>query len=252
MKRFCAAAAFVAGSLLFSPVGRAADRAVHLMVPPPVSKDVAAMPLIADPVDDAERRINTAVRRLDVNVRKAAADCKDSDGKPGDWQRSIDVPMRGPGYISFVITDSEFCGGAHPDSGTMSIVYDLRTGAPVDWTRLLPPTLTGKVTVQPQMDGTKMVTLASKHLHDLYLTGYHVDGTAQDQSDCKEAVQDGSDDPPAMMVWLDAKAGGLAVQFDLAHAVQVCAAPVVIPVATLRAEGAQPALLDAIQAAHSK
>ena len=51
---------------------------------------------------------------------------------------------------------------------------------------------------------------------------------------------------------LGSKAGGLAVQFGLPHAVQACQAAVVIQVATLRAEGALPALVDAIQAARQK
>ncbi len=186
-------------------------------------------------------------------MRKAIAACQDSDGKPGDWERSIDVPMRGPGYISYVITDSAFCGGAYPNSATMSIVYDLRTGAPVDWTRLLPPALTGKVALQTGMDGTRMVSLSGKRLYELYLAGYHMDGSADDQAECKDAVKSASGgDAPAMMAWLDAKAGGLAVQFDLVHAVEACAIPVVIPAAALRTEGVQPALLDSILAAHPK
>jgi len=71
---------------------------------------------------------------------------------------------------------------------------------------------------------------------------------AEDLANCKEAVQE-TDDPP-MMVWLDAKSGGIAIQFDLPHAVQACTVPVVIPLAVLRADGANAALLDAIDAAH--
>jgi hypothetical protein len=48
-----------------------------------------------------------------------------------------------------------------------------------------------------------------------------------------------------MMVWLDAAGGGLAVQVSLPHVVASCEAPVVVPAATLRAEGAQAALLKA-------
>ena len=61
----------------------------------------------------------------------------------------------------------------------------------------------------------------------------------------------GSGAAPAMMAWLDAKAGGLAVEFDLAHAVQACADTVIIPTATLRREGAEPVLIDALDAAHN-
>jgi hypothetical protein len=204
------------------------------------------MPQIIDPVDAAETRINTAVSRFDATVRKAADDCKDMDGKPGDWERSIDVPMRGPGYISFVITDSTYCGGAHPNSSTMSIVYDLRTGNPVDWTQLLPASLTGTLALQEGADGTRMVTLTSQRLFDLYRAGY---ATAKaGDPDCQQVIEDRSG-PPAMMAWLDARTGGLAIEFDLEHVVQACEEPVVVPLATLRAEGAQPALVDAIQRA---
>jgi Autotransporter beta-domain len=134
---------------------------------------------------------------------------------------------RGPTFLSFVIKDMSFCGGPYPSIGTMAIVYDLQTGAPVDWTQLLPPSLTWKVELTAGMDGTRRVTLASPKLYALYLAGYDQaarmpgsDIAADDLANCKEAVQ-GAADPPAMMVWLDAKSGGLAVQYHLAQAVQV-------------------------------
>ena len=253
----CRIVALAAIGLVLGFAAKAADRTVRLQNPPPVRKEAAAMPLIADPSDDAERRINAALKRLDATLRKAIAGCKGSDGAPGDWERKVEPTMRGPGYLSFVIKDMSFCGGPYPPSGTMSIVYDLRTGYPVDWTHLLPPSLTGKVSLNPGMDGTKMVTLASHRLFSLYLGGYDAasrmpgtDIAAEDLANCKEAVQE-TPDPP-MMVWLDAKADGLAVQFDLPHVVQACAVPVVIPVATLREDGANSGLLAAIEAAHKE
>jgi hypothetical protein len=215
------------------------------------------MPQIVEPADDAERRINAALQRLDAAVRKAAATCKAEGGPNSSWERGVDATMRGPRFLSLTITDSVYCGGAHPNASTMSIVYDLTTGAPVDWTTLLPPALTGTVSLATGADGTRMVTLASKRLYALYLKGYRprtgnrkVDA---DDKECRDAVA-GADGPgpPAMMAWLDAKAGGLAVQFDLPHAVQACADPVVIPAATLRQEGAKPLLTDALEAARAK
>jgi hypothetical protein len=228
----------------------AADRAVHLVVPPPVSKDIAAMPQIADPADDAERRINAALKRLDLNVLKAARDCKG-----GDWTRLVDVPMRGPGFLSLTITDSVFCeGNAHPDSGTFSIVYDLATGRPVDWTQLLPASLTGTVALEEQGDGTKVVTLAAKRLFQLYMAGYGAaEATRSDLEECKQALLgQATDGPPGMMVWLDAKGGGLAVQVSLPHVEKACEEPVIVPAAVLRAEGAQPALLTAFDTRQRK
>jgi len=224
-------------------VALGANRAVHLVVPPPVHKDIATMPQIADPADDAERRINAALKRLDVSVLRAARDCKG-----GGWQRSVDVPMRGPGFLSLTITDTMFCdGSAHPDSGTFAIVYDLATGKPVDWTHLLPASPTGTVALQEQADGTKVVTLASRRLFELYMAGYGASEAPRNNlAECKQPHTDeATDGPPAMMVWLDAKRGGLAVQVGLPHVEQACEAPVVIPASMLRAEGVQPALLKA-------
>ena len=114
----------------FLPVlpATAAGSTLQLQSPPPVAKEAVAMPLIANPSDDAERRINAALKRLDANLRKAIRDCKGHDGSPGDWVRKVEPTMRGPGYLSYVIRDMSFCGGAYPPSGTMAIVYDLETG----------------------------------------------------------------------------------------------------------------------------
>src|SRR4051794_30915281 len=89
----------VARSLLVGPAGRAADREIHFRVPPPVRQNIASMPLIADPADAAESRINSSLHRLDATVRKAAETCRGFDGRPGGWRRSVDVTMRGPGYV---------------------------------------------------------------------------------------------------------------------------------------------------------
>jgi hypothetical protein len=250
MRFLPSAVTFVLGFFLVGATGWAADRHVHFRVPPPVWENIAAMPQIIDPVDNAENRINTALGRLDESVRKAAEDCKLSDGKPGYWGRTIDVPMRGPGYVSFVITDGTDCGGAYPSASTMSIVYDLRTGTPVDWTQLLPTALTGTLALQVGADGTKMVTLASQRLFELYLAGYRAANGPAADPDCGQVIEDsGANGPPAMMAWLDARTGELAVQFDLIHALQACAKSIVIPLSTLRAEGAQTDLVDAVQKA---
>jgi len=234
----------------------AADRPVTVTAQPELKPGLATMPQIAAPADDAERRINAALRRLDGNVRKAAKSCQADGGARSSWTRTIRTPMRGPHFLSVEIRDDMFCGGAHPSTGLMAIVYDLTTGAPVDWTKLLPPTLTGAVALAEGLDGTKMVTLASKRLHALYLERYRPkDSKAKregDDNDCRAVVQEtAQSDPPGMMAWLDAKAGGLAVQFDLPHYAQACADTVVIPSAVLKQEGAQPVLTDAIDAAHA-
>jgi hypothetical protein len=234
----------------------AADRIVQLRLRQ-VVPDIGALPRIVEPVDDAERQINAAVARLDAHVRKAAQTCKAEGGVNAFWDRGVRTPMRGPRFLSYVINDSMSCGGPHPNSGTTAIVYDLTTGAPVDWTTLLPPALSGKVALETQADGTKMVTFSSKRLHTLYLQAYRRKTGKQaddvEDKECRQAVTETfSGEPPAMTVWPDAETGGLAVEFDLVHAVQACAETVVIPTSTLRREGVQAVLTDAIDAAHAK
>jgi hypothetical protein len=256
MAPVCRTLAIAVGALVYGLPAGAFDGTVQLQDPPPVAREAAAMPRIANPATAPEKRINAALTRLDATLGKAIRACKGHGGAPGAWVRKVESAMRGPRYLSYVIRDMSFCGGAHPQIGTMSIVYELETGAPVDWTRLLPPSMTGKVALTEGMDGTTMVTLSSSRLYALYLSGYDrasrmpgSDIAPADLAACKEAVKD-TPDPP-MMIWLDAKAGGLAVQFDLPHVVQVCAVPVVIPVDTLRADGVNATLLDAIATAHS-
>jgi len=225
----------------------AADRAVRLETPPPLRQDIDAMPRIADPADDAERRINAALTRLDADVLKARKDCKGND-----WSRTVAAPMAGPGFLSLTVTDSFFCdGAAHPNSSLYSIVYDLAAGKPVDWPLLLPASLVGKQALEEQSDGARIVTLSSPRLFQLYMQGYTAGGaTGDDLKQCKEAVTDmAAGGPPPMMVWLDAGQGGLAVQFDLPHVVKPCEQAVVIPARTLREAGASAALIKALAAA---
>ena len=53
------------------------------------------------------------------------------------------------------------------------------------------------------------------------------------------------------MLWPDARCGGLMVRpSNLMHAAAACGVPALIGLDTLRAQGVQPALLQAIGAAH--
>ncbi|KAB7781871.1 hypothetical protein [Methylorubrum populi] len=82
--------------VLASLSAQAADRPVRLQVLPEVAKGVAAMPRILEPADEAERRINTALQRLDAKVGKAATECRNVGGSSSWWERNIDATMRGP------------------------------------------------------------------------------------------------------------------------------------------------------------
>lgn len=228
----------------------AAERVVDVTKPATLGKDIDAYPRIAQPVDEAEKKINAAVAKLDGRVKKAAADCRREAGKNWDWTRTLAVTMRGPRYLSYTIADSFNCGGAHPNIGTTAIVYDLATGAPVDWAKLLPPRLLGKVSLNAASDGVKMISLNSKRLYQLYLARYRT-GDRKTDKECLEAMEQagGDDNSPALTPYLDAKEAGLGVMIDVPHVIQACADQMVIPLAILRAEGVGEATLKAIEAA---
>lgn len=232
----------------------AAGQPVVLTKVRPVLSGVDGFPRIAKPVDEPQRRINRALDRLDARVRAAARDCIGSSSRRGGyWGRQVNVTMRGPEFLSYLVNDDLDCGGAHPNEAHSALVYDLGSGEPVDWAKLLPRSLTGKLTLTEGEDGVRVVTLASAKLFELYRASYDRGPPGdQDEKECREAIAaQGEDGPVPMLAWLDAKTDGLAVQFDLPHVMQACSEQETIPVSILRREGASERLLIAIADAHS-
>ena len=228
----------VAAGLLLALQAQAADRVVQVVRPPPLQPGLAALPCIAHPEDGAERRINAALRRLDA--AGLAAVCAG-----GDWERQARVTMQGLGFLSVEVSDNFFCGGAHPDDATYTIVYDLRSGRPVDWTKLLPASLTGNVALQQDADGTRTVRLASPDLTRLFWQAQTPpDPKLGEAKQCEELRPYG--DPPPMRVWLDAAAGGLKAMPDIPHGTDECFEPLVLGVAELRRLGAASILVSAL------
>ena len=202
------------------------------------------MPRIGNPRDAAERRVNAAMDRLDAAGRTAAAACR---GKGQSWERETRVTMRGPGYISYEVADAFDCGGVHPDNDGYTVVYDLRTGRPVDWAMLLPPALTGAVSLKPGADGTRTVSLDSPALQQLFLAAQAPQADPGDAAQCSQVLAFAV--PTGMRAWLDGPAGALAVLPRMPHGSDACAKPLLLPAAELRRLGAAPALVDALDAA---
>lgn len=230
----------------------AAAAALVLVPAPRVRHEIPGFPRIGAP-DAAGRRINAALDRLDARVRVAARDClAERTVNPPGWERTVAVPMRGPEFVSYAVTDEVDCGGMYPYEVHSAIVYDLRTGGPVDWRAMLPARLTGTLALNEGADQVKVVTLSSRRLSALYAARYDPRRTGAPK-DCVGLPDDddGTSAATPMLAWLDAKAGGLALQFDLNHAMQACSEAVVLPIAVLRREGASPRLLAALTAAHA-
>ncbi len=249
MRRTARFAAALLGALLLAPglVGAAPVAVRGRMIAPgvavipgaTVAPGVAAFPrLRAAPSDHAAARINAALAAGDGRVREAAASCH-------GWTRDVAVTMRGPRFLTLVATDEWACG-AYPDHDVLALTYDLRTGAPVNWTRVLGRGIVQAETMDSVGDGTRVGAVISKALAAWYrnaaLGGAVVPGA------CRPVL----DDPHlGFQVWPDARAGGLEIAaFDLPHVVAVCAPPLVVSAAALRAMGVDAGLVRAILAAH--
>lgn len=238
----------IAIALAAGPMGLTvlAAEPVALQASPALAPGLAAFPrLVAAPAGSAAARINAALGRGDGRARKAAADCRAAGGKDGAWSRTVGVTMRGPHYLSLVAVDEWYCGGAHPDTGTTALVYDLDTGAPVNWRRLLPPALVEGTATDTAGDGTVLGKVLSAALRTRYVKA----ATAQSiDPDCTDVL---ADPGLGFLLWPDADADGLAVQpAGLPSAVAACGPPIVIPLAELRTLGVDAGLLQAIDEAH--
>lgn len=207
---------------------------------PPVLPGVASFPRVTI-INRAYQtaRINRDLRGTDARVRTAAAACRPPGQPRFEWRRTVTATMRGPRFLSLVAEDHWSCG-TYPDASRLALVFDLDTGAPVNWLRLLPRTLAQETATDDYADGTVLGLVKSKTLNRLYNHGL--------TKNCRGAL---TDDELAFQLWPDARADGLVLlTMEVPHAAAVCARSVVIPTRTLRPLGVSPALLDAIDAAH--
>jgi hypothetical protein len=221
---------------------------VRLVAQPALAADLAAFPRIAGPEAPGLQRINRALADADARVAKAAKECRadaiaaQADPKDAGWQRSVSVTMRGAGYLALVASDNWFCGGAYPDTDQFALAYDLTTGAPLNWERLLPRALLGTASLDTAGDGTRLGVVASAGLTALYFK------LVKPDADCMPALRDTD---LHFMLWPDAERDGVAMApSGLPHAIAACGTDTVIPVATLRTLGVTAGLVDAIASGH--
>ena len=215
---------------------------------PPIAKGVAAFPRLAVTANDqAGQRINKALDQADARMRDTEKQCRQqSESKDQNWQRDVAVVMRGPGWVSLVASDSWECGAAYPSTMTMALAYDLSTGSPLNWERLLPKTLVQSVALDTAGDGTRIGTVSSPALTKLYMDQAKAQKLMED--DCVQAL-DGT--TLAFSLWPDASQDAVVIQaFGLPHVIAACGADVPVPTSVLRPLGADAKLLDAIDAGH--
>ena len=229
-----------------------AQTVVRLVRQPGIAAGVAAFPRLA-PGGAPAAAINDALGAADTRVRIAAAECRTAlaashpgPGRPA-WTRRVTVTMRGPRYLALLAEDDADCGGPYPNADRFALVYDLQTGQPPNWARLLPSTLVRTASVETGLDETPVGMVDGAALKSLYLAqagpaAAKVDGR------CVASLQQMAG---PFALWPDARQGGLVVQPSrLPHAQAACGVPALLGVAALRRQGVQPSLLAAIGRAH--
>ena len=134
-------------------------------------------------------------------------DCLRDAPQDGNWwEQSVDAPLLGAHFVSLWAHGDMSCGGAHPNSIDEAFVFDLSSGEPVDWRKLLSAQLRGEPgqasdgTVPPREE------IASPALTALFIAESEKEGVGPD---CKEAFAEQDMD---FAFWPDAKAKGLAMR----------------------------------------
>ena len=218
-------------------------------------KGVDAWPLLAHAATPAQQHVNVILNHLNATMAGSLKDCDANyrdwakqvnqplTGKNAvedDWQRTITVTMTGPRFLSIVAVDGYvFCGGAHPDSDTLAMVFDLTTGRPVNWTILIAQSADASSFSDSIADGTTVGALVVPALKAMTL--------AKADPDCKDAFPD----PLSYQLWPDAKAGTLVAEpFDLPHVVAACADDLALTPDQARKLGFDETILNAIARAH--
>jgi hypothetical protein len=208
--------------------------AVELVAQPDLAEDVDALPRLVGS-DDVAALINAEFDRVDLEAKTASAKLRNVSGS---WyERAVIVSFSGPRYL--VIEESgAFAedGASHPSSWQVFHSFDLATGAPILWGTLLPPVFVAEDT-SLQMDA-----LRERYRRDVIATGV---------PDCVEVLQDaGTLEWMTFDFSLDAAAQAL-VLWPLAfpYSQTACANPAMIGVEELRALGANPDLVSALEAA---
>lgn len=223
-----------------------ADEPVRLKQATPLAKGVAAFPhLVGGASRSAVARINRALTAAEQGVG-----CVDQNAPNTDWSRSIFATMRGPRYLSLLAHDDFYCGGPYPDTDQIALVFDLRTGAPINWKRLFPAGFIDAAGPSPGGGDSQPITVSSSALWKLYAQTATAD---LKNKDCAEVLANPSGVGTGLMLWPDAKTDGLSIQqADFPHVVKACGPAETIQRYDLAKLGISSAFLAALDEAHRR
>jgi len=219
-------------------------------------KGVDTWPLILNPRNDAERRVNNYLSGLNTQLSQSLKDCHanyteqmgnqhplaDNSGEGAEfWMQHIKVTMLGPVFLSVLATTDFYCGGAHPYGFADAAVFDLRTGEPANPLTWLVPSLKASLVEDDKPDPALEKSVSAAGLLEAYreATRHECDRTYSDDQ--------------SFLIWPDANSGKVIIQADrLPGCCEACGIEASFTLEQARKLGFAETLLQAISEAHKQ
>ena len=210
---------------------------------PDLAEGAAALPRLVGE-GEAIAAINADLDRRDA---AAGADCYGEGG----FERGVSQPMTGPGFISFWITEGQYCEGASgPDTDQTALTYDLATGQPVDWVAAAPglQLTRGDTTDRP---ADYVPGLSSAALSAWYSAAAPAGSDREHAEQCAVIWTHEHLEGPGFQIWLDAREGGLSIRPRFSQGSAGCANTATLNPEEMRRFGVSTAIVDAVVAGHA-
>jgi hypothetical protein len=211
--------------------------------------DFAVMPRLGGEGADG---INRFLAGLDDGAEHDRAQCLSLEGASNlDWNRTITAPFTGPRFLSVMLAEDYYCGGAHPSVDIRPLIFDRRTGGLPDWSVLWP---SARITASLEGTGYWPSRSEAPALVDWYRAAVRAD-PEHDAVWLEQCEAHFGPDPidEAVVLWLDAETGGVGMDLAwLAHAEMACGSAQVMPIDVAERLGAAPELIDALRRGHAE
>ena len=232
------------------------DAKVQLSPITQIRNGVQAWPLIINPRNEAERRINRHLAELNTMLSRSLEDCdanyrtamgdrpkpQDKDEEGAElWTQEVKVTMVGPIFLSLVATSEFYCGGAHPYGFTSAAVFDLRTGELADPLKWFQPSVKVSISDEGENSAALEKSLSVPRLLTAYRDATH--------HECDDQYPDDQ----SFLVWPDERSGKVVIQADrLSGCCEACGIEAGLTMELARELGFSETFLQSIADAHQQ
>jgi hypothetical protein len=195
-----------------------------------LSPKADSLPRIAHP-NQIQSSINRDLQRLDAHAKGDATGCAGTseDGREMFYERSVQILSRGPRSLGIAVDVSTDCGGVHPYYYQFTLAYDLETGKPIDWEKILTKADAQNAPVNPDnalpfdLPGVRSVLLQK-----LYRSAWKGAGQCSVDDVAPPASTEDSDLTVFLLAPASERRGLSVLPVGLASAVSACAQAVIL------------------------